>query len=190
MTAVQDREWESLSATWRTPLDPVDAGWVRALVDRHTRRLRLVVAMEALVTVAGVIVAVAVMVSGRTAAAIGWGLAALAHTLVVAGFTAWNRAGVWRPLSEATRDYLRLARERCLRQRRAAWILGGLVAVEGAGLALWALTTETDLPRTTWQLVIGLAVGGPLAWSIWSGRSAGRRLVRLSGIEQALARVA
>jgi hypothetical protein len=189
MTVVPDREWESLSVVWRTSPDPVDAGWVRELVDRHTRRLRLVVAIEALITVAAVIMAVAVMVSGRTAAAIGWGLGALAHTLVVAGFTAWNRAGVWRPMSEATRDYLRLARERCLRQRRAAWVLGGFVVVEGAGLAIWAIMTETELPRTTWQLVIGLAVVGPLVWSIWSGRSAGLRLVRLGGIEQALARV-
>lgn len=189
MTAVQDREWERLSAVWRASLDPVDADWVRELVDGYTRRVRRVVAFEALITVTAVAVAVAVMVSGRTAAAIGWGIAALAHTLVVAGFTAWNRTGVWRPLTESTQDYVRLARERCVRERRAAWVMGGFVVIEAAGLAVWAFTTEPDLPRSTWQLVVGLAVGGPLAWSIWAGRSAGRRLVRLGGIEQALARV-
>ncbi len=188
MTAIRDPEWEALSSAWRAPLDPVDAGWVRDLVDRHTRRLRLVVAVEVLITVAALAVSVVLMVSERMAA-VGWGLAALIHTLVVTGFTTWNRIGAWRPLGEATREYLRLARDRCIRQRRAALVLGGLVVVEAAALVTWALRTETELPRAGWQLVFGLGVGCPLVWSIWSGTTAGRRLARLDRIEQALARV-
>lgn len=185
MTTV-DREWEGLGATWREPADALSVGWVRSLVDRQTRWLRVVVAFEAAVTVIALAAVVAILVSERTAAAVGWGVAALIHTVLVAGFTAWNRVGVWRPLGASTREYLALARERCLRQRRSARFMASLVLAEGVAFIIWVVVADVELPRGLWRLGLALVAGGALGWAVWYDWTAGRRIARLEGIEQGL----
>lgn len=186
MTTIPDREWEGLGATWREPSVTVDVGWVRAIVDRQTRWLRVVVAVETLITAAALVAAIGIGLSARTATALGWGVAAVVHTVLVAGFTVWNRSGIWRPLGASTREYLALARERCLRQQRSARFMAGLVFAEAVGFTIWAVGADAELPRGAWRFGLALVTGGALAWSFWYDRAAARRIVRLGGIERAL----
>ncbi len=187
MTASQDGDWEGLARRWREPEARPDAAWVHTLVDRHSRGLRWVAAIEILVTVAGLTFAVAVILSERTAAAIGLGLAAILHTVLVAGFSFWNRHGVWSPLSQSTGDYLRLAQERCRRQRRSARFLAGLMVVEAAGVTAWILGADVELPSSGWRLGLVVLFGGVIGWSIGQDWAARRRLTQLAGIEAGLA---
>ncbi len=188
MTAIQERDWEGLARQWREPDHRPDVRWVHAAVDRHTRGLRWLAAVEGLVTVAGLAFATAVIVSNRTTAAAGLGLAAILHTVFVAGFSFWNRLGVWRPLGESTHEYLRVAQERCRRQRRSARFFAGLLVVEAAALVAWLLGSDVELPSGGWRVGLVAVFGGAIGWSIGQEWAAKRRLLQLAGIAAGLAR--
>jgi hypothetical protein len=131
--------WDDLAATWRG----LDAGagtarQLRARIDRDTRRLRWRRGAEVLVT-AVVVGAFLPRVADLPAGERGWWVALVAaHVALVWGFAVWNRRGLWAPLGAATTDYLRLARLRLVRTRRAAGFVAGLIGVE-AGLVLGLL---------------------------------------------------
>jgi hypothetical protein len=189
MTIVADREWEDLGQVWRAGPAPGAERWVRELVTRQTRLFRVMLATEVLITVV-VLGAVAwTVVVERTAVALGFGLAALVHSGVIWGFSLWNRAGVWRPLGESTREYLALARERCRRERRAANFVFGLLLTEGVLLGAWlgyAQSIDAPVRRGGWWIPPAAVFVGAFVWAFWVRRRAEARLIRLVGVERSL----
>jgi hypothetical protein len=189
MNAVADREWEDLGLVWRTVADTGAERWVRELVTRQTRAYRVMFAAEVLITVV-VLAAVAWTVAvERTVAAFGLGIAAVAHSAIIWAFSLWNRAGVWRPLGESTRDYLAVARERCWRERRGSAFVIGLLLVEGALVMAWLLSAESvvaPVRRSGWWIPPGAVFVGAFVWAVWVRRRAEAKLVRLGAAERSL----
>ncbi len=183
MTSLGDLEWQRWERTWGTVGEDAPARWVRRMVERQSRLLRWVVALEVVVTVV-MLVATAWAVRGLpplTAATV-LGVAVL-HSVVVWGFTVRNRAGIWSPLGQTMRDYLALASERCRRERSAARFVLWLLAVEGVLLAVWILVRDPALRRppqfALWWVPSAVVVIGVVVWAIWIDRRARHRLERL-----------
>ena len=181
MTSISDREWSHLAETWREVADHGAERWIRALVVRQTRLLRWLVAAEVGVTIVFLTPVVVAVARNPTSEMIWWGVAVLVHSALVWGFTLKNRAGVWRPFGESTREYLALAQERARRDRLSARFAIGLVVVESIALGIW-LAVRTR-PVTVWSLVLpGLVLGGVFAWGV-------SRLVRFAGHFEELERL-
>jgi hypothetical protein len=183
MTVVADREWDGLAAVWRdTEVDR--AGEIRALVRRQSRRMRYLLALEVVVTIVvlGLVASIAIRRPGPVT--FWWALASVLHTAVVWAFAWWNRRGVWRPMAETTSAYLRLALDRTLRQRRAAWFAIGLVAIEGAVMFAWV---ELEPARGVWPWISAATVFlGAIAVSVVLLLVSGRRLARLRALDRAM----
>ena len=183
MTSVSDYEWNQLARTWTDAGDRAETEWIRERVRRKTRALRWVVASEVAITFAVVLMLVAMSQTTPSSHGLVIGAATLGHTAICWGFAIWNRAGIWRPLGESTRDYLVLARERCRRERRSARFVIALVAVETLAMTAWAATSDRPaapqglLP--TWWLSPTLVIGGAIGWALWAERRARRELARL-----------
>jgi hypothetical protein len=151
--------------------------------------MRVSLVGEVLVTVTTIAVVWWVLRLERGAATVGWAVAAGLHTVVVWGFSIWNRNGIWRPLGASTRDYFRLAQERLRRQRRSAEFALGLVLVEVAALVAWVgLDSSPERsPRPAWNWLPAVVVTTvTIGWAGWYRRRAVRRLARLRGLEAQL----
>ena len=185
MTSISDREWSRLADTWREVADHGAERWIRALVVRQTRFLRVTVAFEIMVTIVLLSPVVLAVARNPTSEMIGWGIAAFAHSALVWGFTLRNRAGIWRPLGESTREYLALARERARRHRLAARFVIALVAVESAALAVWLAVR--DQPVTVRSLLLpGLVLVGAFGWGIWGLMTGASRIAELDRLSAEL----
>jgi hypothetical protein len=146
------------------------------------------VVSEIVVTVGVLGMLAAVVAAERTAVAVWLSAAAVVHSALVWGFSIWNRWGIWRPLGESTRQYLALAMERCVRQRRSAWFVISLVSVE-AVLAAWFLSNRTSEPSVRvpgWWVAPLMVIVGALSWAVWAVRRANQTLARLRAVEQTL----
>lgn len=185
MNLTAEREWSEWGAAWREPPGPVPPeAAIRALVMRQTRRLRATVITEALVTVAILGPVLWVVAAERTAAALTWGLLAVVHSAVVWGFTLWNRAGLWRPLSHAVEDYLAIALARAASEVRAArfsiWLISGEVAAVLGWLGL--SPREPSSGPSWWWIPPAGATAGIAIWSVWFRRRADREIARLQAL--------
>jgi hypothetical protein len=178
--------WTELSAAWQAA-DGIGPrlDLLRARVDRETESLRWLRRFEAAVTVG---------VFGGLAASLGslpqgerwgWVAAALAHTAVVLVFTFWNRRGIWRPLGATTREYLRLAAERCRRRARTARFTALLLSIEAAAMLAWLAAGGRLSPP--WVLATGAVV--VLVWWVarWVEHGARSSLAGILALSDAFA---
>lgn len=183
MTSLGDLEWQQWERTWGTVGDDAPARWIRQMVERQSRLLRWIVAFEVVITVV-MLAATAWVVRGLPALTAGMVLgAAILHSAVIWGFTLRNRAGIWTPLGQTTRDYLTLARERCRRERSAARFMLWLLLVEGLLFVVWLLVRDPVMQRPPpfafWWVPSALVVVGAVVWAVWVDRRARHRLERL-----------
>lgn len=172
--------WTDLTEAWQSlgvATEPVAA--LRAAVNRDSVRLRWIWWSEVALTLVVLAAFAAALPSLRPAARPWWVLAVLLHVGVVAGFAAWNRRGVWAPVGESTRDYLRLARLRLHRSRRSATFVLVIITVEAA--AMLVLRSELPLLAGSRAPVAGVAVlvGVTLAGAVWYRQRQARELERL-----------
>ncbi|MGE0552171.1 MAG: hypothetical protein AB7R55_01950 [Gemmatimonadales bacterium] len=176
--------WTDLVDLWRElPDAPTTPAELRATVDLQTRRLRGVIWIEA-----GIVVVMAAWLA-RALPLLPpeerpwWLLASALHVVVVVIFTAWNRRGLFSPLGESTRDYLRLARLRLERSLRTASFVVGVVVVEALALLLVA----AGLGQRRAATAVGLAVVGvalTLVGAVWYRARTRRELARLAVVAQ------
>jgi len=163
--------WHELPAT--APSD------LRRTVDRQTRRLRRVIWAEAALVVVMAVWLARVLPLLPPGERRWWLVASALHVVTVVGFTVWNRRGIFEPLGESTRDYLRLARLRLTRSLRTSSFVVGLIVVEALVLVL--ATAGWGQRRA--NAAIGLAVVGvalTLIGTLWYRARAKRELTRLA----------
>jgi hypothetical protein len=185
VTTTSDREWSDLSLAWQRTDDPGTERLMRAAVIRRGRLMRIVLGSEVLVTVA-VLGWVGYVVAARpTATMIGWGIAALLHSVLVWAFALWNRRGIWAPLGESTRDYLAVAFERASRDRRAAQFVVWLVTLEVVAIATFVALRHRPVSGGSW-LVPAAVVVSALGWAIFRLLRSDRELAALRSVAREL----
>jgi hypothetical protein len=113
---------------------------LRRLVERKSRRMRLVLAGQLLYG-AAMLVFTAWFASRRpTFEWILWAAVLWVATFAAAGFTIWNKAGTWRALQQSNAAFLELSRRRCLRELQGIhlgrWSLAAQLAIVAPWLSL------------------------------------------------------
>lgn len=181
--------WEEWSAAWRvSPKVDDNVSSLRRAADRQTLMMRVGVGIEIVLTVAVLAVVWWVVTAERGVSLIGWAVAAGLHSVLVWGFTLWNRIGIWKPLGRSTVDYLRLTRERLRRQRRSGTFTLWLVGVEAVALAGWFFLERRSELKWSWTWVPAVTVtGSAIVWALWVRRRSDRELARLDRVEAGLA---
>ena len=160
---MKDAELESWQALWsgeEGPLAPtLDA---RRIAAQGRRRLVRRMALEIVVAVGWIAVAVTVIRLRPDPALMVLGACIIAFVAVASAFSIWNSAGIWQPAGDSVRDFVLLASERCRRDLRAVRFGLWFAAVETVLLIGWLAgrAIVTSCPRSA-----GCRTGG------WFSRS-------------------
>ena len=154
---IKDSELESWRALWSGDEEPLaPAPDARRIAARGRRRLVRRMALEVVVAVVWVAVAVLLIRLRPDPALMVLGAGIIAFVAVACAFSLWNSAGIWRPAGDSVRDFVFIAVERCRRDLRAV------------RFGLWFTAIETMLL---------------VAWLVWtSGRDVLPEISRLSGV--------
>jgi len=123
-------EWEEVAAAWRTVEEPVDLAPLRRLLAAQRRRLGAVVMIESALVLALAWLSWLVAHDGVEAWEATWLVTLWGFTIVTIAFAWWNRRGTWRSFGASVEDYVRLARLRARRARRALAFACGLLVAE------------------------------------------------------------
>jgi hypothetical protein len=134
-------------ADWRTDWlanEVSDAAMLRPalqrLVDRKSRRMRLVLAGQLLYGAAGLVFTAWFALRRPTFEWILWAAVLWVAIFLAAGFAIWNNAGTWRALQQSNGAFLDLSRRRCLRELRGIhlgrWCLAAQLAIVAPWLSL------------------------------------------------------
>ncbi len=161
--------WEQVGLVWRGQgREATLAEQLAARVQRQSRRMRLVLAGEVIITLAvmgfvfGVMRGVGTPVSFRIAAA------TLLYTAGVWAFALWNRRGTWQPYGATTADFLALLRLRAERRIRSAWFCLTVVAAAAAFTVsdIAAAWGEGRVPPWEWSVWLAYCAA-MIVWSLW-----------------------
>jgi hypothetical protein len=184
---MKDAELASWQALWsgdEGPVAPVlDA---RRIATQGRRRLVRRMALEIVVAVAWIVVAVTVIRLRPDPALMVLGAGIIAFVAVASAFSIWNSAGIWQPAGDSVRDFVLLAAERCRRDLRGVRFGLWFAAVETVLLIGWlAWTSDRDvLPEISrlsnvWLVLPIAAPSAIIVWMLRVKRRAERELAAL-----------
>jgi hypothetical protein len=151
-------------------------------------RRRLVRRMALEVLMAMVWIAVAVMLIGLRPdpALMVLGAGIIAFVAVACAFSIWNSAGIWRPAGDTVRDFVLIAAERSRRDLRAVRFGLWFAAVETILLVAWLVWTsgrdvlpEISRLSDVWLVLPVAAPSGVVAWLLVLRRRARIELATL-----------
>ena len=168
---MKDEELESWQAVWSgeegPPAPTLDA---RRIAAQGRGRLVRRMALEIVVAVGWIAVAVIVIRLRPDPALMVLGACIIAFVAVASAFSIWNSTGIWQPAGDSVRDFVLLASERCRRDLRGVRFGLWFAAIETALLIGWlAWTSDRDVcPRSA-----GCRTSG---WSSRSPRRPRRRV--------------
>lgn len=183
MTHQPPDDWSEVTATWRRMPAPAPRG--RDIRTAAGRRLRLVTALDLLVAL--LLLWLAVSVIAEHGGWVGWlvGTVLAAQTAAIVALAWMQRVVVTRMLSASTREFL----EGWVRSsRRQLGLIRGvalLLAVELIMLVLWIAAAGRSggiLAQERWWYVTLVAA---LGFGIWLGRVRSRTLAALAGSTRA-----
>ena len=144
------------------------------------------VALEVIVAVAWIVVAVALIRLRPDPALMVLGACIIAFVAVASAFSIWNSAGIWQPAGDSVRDFVLLAAERCRRDLRGVRFGLWFAAVETVLLIGWlAWTSDRDvLPEISrlsnvWLVLPVAAPSAIIVWMLRVKRRAERELAAL-----------
>ena len=184
--------WQAVGVTWRTDEHRVLplSDRIAQRVHRQSRRLRMILAGEIVLTIAMLIMSFTIVARGNGAGTLRVGAVVLLYTAAVWAFALWNRRGVWRPYAETTAEFVQLLRVRAERRIRSARftqvVMGLTVILFGREVATtWRAGFASTLERGVWML-FGLYSVGIVAWSIWYERKARREVRELAAFQRQL----
>ena len=191
---MKDAELESWQALWsgdEGPVAPVlDA---RRIAAQGRRRLVRRMALEVMVAVGWIVVAVTVIRLRPDPALMVLGACIIAFVAVASAFSIWNSAGIWQPAGDSVRDFVLLAAERCRRDLRGVRFGLWFAAVETVLLVGWlAWTSDRDvLPEISrlsnvWLVLPVAAPSAIIVWMLRVKRRAERELAALDAARRQL----
>jgi hypothetical protein len=191
------REWEEWQHVWRSagpPAPQPTAGLVQRVRSRG-RRMLLGFVAESLLAVGLLAYALQTAVRRPDPPTLVWAAAVWLFVLVAWGWSLRSRRGLWRPLGQHPRAYLRLEQQRQRLRLRMVRFARALVASELLFVAAWyawrLYAHPQSLPRGPGRYVLqGVLIGsftlGVVAWTVWCRRRALRELAVLDQIARSL----
>lgn len=191
MTARLD-DWDTLSAAWRadTTDAPLALNQLRRTVQQRQRELMALFVGEITLTLFVVAILVRALRGGLTRASLASAALLVCVTLIVWAFTYWNRRGLWRPLAETTREYLRLSRDRIAAGRRTVMFVRASAAVYAVAYGSWfavrASRQAFDAQERMIWVFAATYLSLLLAWSVWYTRRLTIDVKRVDAIERLL----
>ncbi len=116
----RETTWQAVGLTWRTDEHRAltVSERVAQRVHRQSRRLRMILVSEIILTVIMVAMSFTIVARYNAAGTLRVGAMVLLYTAAVWAFTLWNRRGVWRPYGETTAEFVQLLRVRAEFDRR------------------------------------------------------------------------
>ena len=157
-----DREWESLAATWSAASPDVPAAPLRALVKQQRGRMFVSLACDIFGVLAFVALSYEVVRDGIEPWEKLWLITLWPFLFLAAGIAIWSRRGLWAPLGDSTAEYVRITKERCLRQRKMVRLVVAMAVLEiatvVAQLAWWGRL------RMVAFVLLGIVVGAIAVW--------------------------
>jgi hypothetical protein len=184
---MKDSELESWRALWsedeerRAPV--LDARHVAA---RGRRRLVRRMALEVVVALVWIAVAMLLIGLRPDPALMVLGTGIIAFVAVACVFSVWNSAGIWRPAGDSVRDFVLIAAERCRRDLRAVRFGLWFAAIEAILLVAWLMWTsgrdvlpEISRLSDVWLVLPIAAPSAVVGWLLLLGRRARTELATL-----------
>jgi len=164
-----DPNWQHLQEAWQTSAsdDPTLVVRLKARVRRESRRMKLVVALEAAIAVIALAASTAGVIRGRSADM--WSLAVMVwcFTLTACAFSFLNRRGLWDAEHDGV-SLLNLSIRRAQAKIAAADFGIVLTFIETVFLGIWKTRVEwlvTSQRSLLWSESILILVGcGMAAW--------------------------
>jgi hypothetical protein len=171
-----EKEWESISALWRTSDRDVAEPSLRRLIAAQRRGVVAATAGEIAVLGGFLYWSLLVARDGVAAWEAVWLVTLWTFAAVAAGFAWWNRRGMWSAMGRSGAEYRRLSATKRLRSVRFGWVLfAAEILVVAAELAWFDRFTVS-------AAVILAALALPLGvWSVWAKRRAARD-IELAGV--------
>jgi hypothetical protein len=201
MSTDSEREWESWAREWRSEegegsrSSTIGREEIERRVRRQSRRLRLLVFVDALVVSVFLALSAWMAIRIPDPLMIVWAAAVWVFTFVALAFTIRNRRGIWAASAETTRAYLELSLERCRRKVRTARFGMQLLTVEIVFLLLWGTWEIAAHPERLSERpgslflrygLIALFAAGTIAWATLYRRSAVREMDRVEEIRRTM----
>jgi hypothetical protein len=192
MSTALEQAWKTVSTTWQTDEFQARAlaDVLRGRIDRQTRRMRWVVAIEVAITVIVLHLVATVIIKSGGAGAVRLSALVLLYTGGIWAFALWNRRGTWSPYGEATADFVALLRVRAERRMKSARFCISVIAIAALLVgrqieAAWRGGSMSAWDRGIW---IGFSIYsvGLVAWGVWYLRRARRELQGLAAMEREL----
>jgi hypothetical protein len=187
---MKDSELESWRAIWSG--DEEDAERLAPMPDagriavRGRRRLVRRMALEVLMAVVWIAVAVMLIRLRPDPALMVLGAGIIAFVAVACAFSVWNSAGIWQPAGDSVRDFVIIAVERCRRDLRAVRFGLWFAAIETSLLVAWLVWTsgrdvlpEISRLSDVWLVLPVAAPSGVVAWLLVLRRRARIELATL-----------
>lgn len=190
MTARLD-EWDVMGAEWRRgepEASPISVEALRRTVSRRQRELMALYAGEAALTLGVIVFIVKMLRGGVNRGTVTATALILVWTAIVWAFSTWNRRGIWQPLAETTKEYLRLSRRRVGSGRRTVTFVRVSLVIYAVAYGTWFLVRERAVSETERLilLIAGVYCSLMLAWSVWYTRRLSRDLRHIESIELSL----
>jgi hypothetical protein len=198
---MKDTELESWRSLWSSDEDNsagkddarVEAGRAsfpdaRRIAAVGRRRLVGRMAVEVVMAVVWIVVAVLLIRLRPDPALMVLGAGIVAFVAVACAFSVWNGAGIWQPAGDSVRDFVLIAVERRRRDLRAVRFGLWFAAIETALLVAWLVWTSgrdvlpeiSRLPEASLVLPIAAPVA-IVAWLLFLRRRARVELATLEG---------
>jgi len=190
MTARLD-EWDVMGAEWRRAApEPatISLDTLRHTVTRRQRELLVLYAGEVALTLGVIVFIVRMLRGGLNRGTVTATTLTLVWTAIVWAFATWNRRGTWRPLSETTKEYLRLSRRRVGSGQRTVIFVRASLGVSVVAYGAWFLVREREVSETERLILMfsGAYCSLLLMWSVWYARRLSRDLRQIESIERSL----
>jgi hypothetical protein len=176
--------WQELWSGEQAPLAP--APDARRIAAQGRGRLVRRMALEVVMAIAWVAVAVMLIRLRPDPALMVLGAGIIAFVAVACAFSVWNSAGIWQPAGDTVRDFVLIAAERCRRDLRAVRFGLWFAAIETILLVAWLVWTngrdvlpEISALSDRWLVLPVAAPCAIVAWLLLLRRRARAELATL-----------